>query len=128
MDLRPAIPTLERPSAAFSRLLQIPHTRLLLDDDRGYAIIGRGSDMVGVLHEWGTTTPASLLRLACRAMRAENLDLLTLLAPGSLDPAWKRELAKFAARSEVRPMCMAKGTGILKPALQDLFVWGLDSI
>lgn len=128
-ELRPAVPlTLARDQDEFMRLLSIPWLEvfLLLRDKRpvAYALLGKGYDMAGVVHEWGAGNFEDLSSLLDAVCRALEQDEVLLLAPAKDSPQW---FSKYP-REEV-PMALVK---ILQPKmekeLEELFVWGLDSI
>jgi predicted N-acetyltransferase YhbS len=114
--------TLSRSVAEMAALLAIPDTHAFLFH-RGYAVEGRGADLRGVVHEWGAASPEELLGALYGVAKARDLAQVMLLAPGDLDAAWDRVLRAAAISTELHPMALAQGEG-----LDELFVWGLDSI
>lgn len=114
--------TLSRSEAEMAALLAIPETHGFLFH-RGYAVEGRGADLRGVVHEWGAASPEDLLGALYGVALARDLPQVMLLAPGDLDVAWDRALRASALSAEEHPMALAQGEG-----LDELFVWGLDSI
>jgi predicted N-acetyltransferase YhbS len=114
--------TLSRSTAEMAAQLAIPDTHGFLFP-RGYAVEGRGADLRGVVHEWGAASPEDLLGALYGIAEARDLAQVMLLAPGDLDFAWDRVLRAAALSAEEHPMALAQGEG-----LDELFVWGLDSI
>lgn len=126
--------SLERSHQEFAILLSIPDTVLLSYCEnglpRGYVIIGKGQDMVGVIHEWGADSPEILSRLAGFIQKQTGYQQIILLAPSKLDLTWKNALSQISSKVEQHPLCLAK---ILKndcenDLSENLFIWGLDSI
>jgi len=133
--------TLERSAMEFQKLLTIPDTFLFVATENsvvhGFAIVGKGADMVGVIHEWGIKNPGQqgdIVALAGSIMDEVRTDELCLLAPSTLDLVQQRRLELAAASVEKVPMAL----GMKNPqspqadaaweALSQGFLWGLDSI
>ncbi|MBC7661473.1 MAG: GNAT family N-acetyltransferase [Chitinophagaceae bacterium] len=135
LQLRPQGPlTLARSIAEFETLLQIPW----LDCFRAYRngelvasiLIGKGYDMVGVMHEWGAVDQTSLLTLIDQVATVLPYESLMLLVPDSLETSWKSSLIAYSESYEKHPMALIKYL-TKKQKREDyssLFVWGLDSI
>ena len=137
LDLRPKFEwNLSRSTAEFRALLSIPECYLFVRT-RGrqvlsWFVIGKGSDMAGVIHEWGAPSPEELLVDLQSLMHSYDIVELTLLAPGSLRGHWHKTFATRAKSSSTHSMALAKA---LNPAgemtlghLARGFIWGLDSI
>lgn len=136
LTIRQKVPyTLERSPEEFFSLLQIPACVLFMGFSNNaltsYAIVGKGYDLAGVVHEWGASSPAELfdgVRDICQLLKYEQL---IVLSPASLTPEWDDAFNANAA--QVDPVSMALGK-IITPdkriigGLQQLFVWGMDSI
>ncbi len=129
--LRPKVPyTLERSLGDFKSLLSIPYTILILGIDWrnipvSYGILGKGYDMQGVVHEWGAVTLEDLQGLLGFIMDQAQLTELTLLAPGS-DQTWNSSLQGIYP-AETHPVGWVYR---IEPrfCIEDLYIWGLDSI
>jgi len=127
--------TLARSADEFRTLLSIPETYAFVMEGakgvEGYAVLGKGYDMEGVVHEWGAKRPEDLLALARHAATALSLPELTILLPGTIGESWKAPMDRWASRSEAHPLALAK---IIRPsagldeAIKRMFIWGLDSI
>jgi GNAT superfamily N-acetyltransferase len=120
---------------------------------QAYAAVGRGIDLVGMVHEWGGESPEALKTLL-HLVRMENPDAQLLSSPGLLG-AW----GLGTPRAEVEFLCMARALdvsklvaahGIVLPAgdplltmenpavcrllfgpsegAQPLWIWGLDAV
>ncbi len=125
--------TLERSLAEFRRMLEIPWISLYVAyetaDIVAFALMGKGYDMMGVIHEWGCTEASYLLDLVNFVRREQSLPQCMLLTPGELKPSWHQEILDQASAVEAVPMALMKplreGKG---KELNQLFIWGLDSI
>lgn len=131
----PLVSTIERSPGEFESLLKIPLCNLfvLLENDQicAYCILGKGYDMMGVIHEWGANNPKNLLSLVRSIGERLNIYELMLLAPGTLTTSWKDSLSSYASKNEVHSMAMVKlitESQSLSNGLENLFIWGLDSI
>lgn len=124
----PGAVALERRTDEFVRLLSIPWLEVFALKRSGqlvaYALVGKGYDMAGVVHEWGAQEPGDLEGLLTHVCGVFETEEILVLAPSSLPASW---LAK-SPREEV-PMALAR---ILDPKIEkeldELFIWGLDSI
>lgn len=135
MALRPIIPlTLERSSLEFKKLLTIPwldcfrmyrHGELV-----GSALIGKGYDMVGVIHEWGATDVDMMMILIDHIAKTLPFEALMLLVPESIESSWRSVLVKHSESYEKHPMALVKylNTKEKREDISSLFIWGLDSI
>lgn len=127
---------LHRSVTEFRALLSIPECYLFVRS-RGrqvlsWLVIGKGSDMAGVIHEWGASSPDELWVDLQSLMHSYDLAELTLLAPGALQGHWHKNFATKSHSSSTHAMALAKA---LNPAgemtlnhLARGFIWGLDSI
>ena len=122
-------PTLDRTASEFAKILEIPGALLFvgLDDEANYAIVGKGYDMGGVIHEWAASSPEVLLSMIAQIGWVCDIVEIILLAPSTLPESWTEKLAPRAKISEKHPMAIAKRISDA-PRLDDLFVWGLDAI
>ncbi|RZA11581.1 MAG: GNAT family N-acetyltransferase, partial [Proteobacteria bacterium] len=135
IQLRPSCPlTLYRSTKEFEQMMSIPW----LDSFRAYRdgelvasiLIGKGYDMVGVMHEWAATDQETLLLLIDYVAKTLPYESLMLLVPDSLESSWKASLVAQSESYEKHPMALIKYLN-KKQKREDyssLFVWGLDSI
>lgn len=134
MELRPKIPlTLERSAEEFQRLLNIPWLELYLSTSDsaidGYAMVGKGYDMLGIVHEWAAKDCRGLLDILAQICRSKQLEQITLLAPRDIPSSWIQELKKRSALIEEYPMALMRPLNDrVANNLDKLFIWGLDSI
>jgi len=135
MALRPSLPlTLSRSIAEFASLMQIPWLdsfRVYRNGDLiGSALIGKGYDMVGVIHEWGAIDQETLLALIDHMAVTLPFESLMLLVPEKIETSWKTLLIKHSESYEKHPMALVKYLHKTqkKEDYSSLFVWGLDSI
>jgi hypothetical protein len=126
---------IQRSPDEFLKLLCIPDTHLFVSEstrpEREWLVIGKGSDMQGVVHEWGGGNPEGILRLMNRVMLMFQLPELILLAPSSLNSKWLATYKSAAQSYEQHPMCLIKiisHRNDVAQALAQSFIWGLDSI
>ena len=130
----PAPYTLDRSLDEFKRLLHIPALRMFVGKAtrrQRYFIMGKGYDMVGVIHEWGAESPAALAGGVLEIMTLTGVENLIVLAPGSMASRWVEELSQYAVKCETHPMALCyqnKEGSQLDIILREFFVWGLDSI
>lgn len=125
--------TLERSLAEFRRMLEIPWISLYVAyetaDIVAFALIGKGYDMMGVIHEWGCTDAAYLLDLVHFVRKEQELPQCMLLTPGELKPTLHQAILAQASAVEAVPMALMKTlAGGKEKELKQLFIWGLDSI
>lgn len=137
ISLRPQRgPTLERDYLQFQRLLQIPYCDLIVIQDKedilAFAILGKGFDMMGVIHEWGFRNVASFRHLLLAITEQIEIDSIRILGPCWETPSMQ-ELQKLTANEQdvvEQSMCFVKFLDKNAPSqdIEDLFIWGLDSI
>ena len=126
--------TLERSVEEFAKLLTIPAMTVLgAVGDRGklegYALLGKGADMVGVIHEWGAPTPDHLVSAVKAAAELAGYADILVLAPGDLPRDWQEALEAKAQKTTQHPVGLAWArTPEARAALEEAFIWGLDSI
>jgi predicted N-acetyltransferase YhbS len=127
---------LERSTDDFAKLLTIPSTNLYISKKNqkisSYYIVGKGSDMQGVIHEWGTNDRLRMMHDIRSILLHTHLDSVQLLAPINLPSNFKQVLDVWAAVREEHPLCWTKpigsnGSAAIK-AIASSFIWGLDSI
>ena len=85
--------------------------------------------MAGVVHEWGGP-PDLIIQGLWEIMNLLRIEQITLLAPSSLGPDYRERFSGIGAHESIHPMAIGKA---IQPQfalnnLQELFVWGLDSI
>lgn len=137
---------IERTDQEFSALLQIPDTALFIgknierptttdaDDFDFYMIIGKGADLQGVIHEWGTTDMRLLLAGVHRVIKyAELDDIMMLLPPGLQDECMAQIKVRTSEIVEhplawIKHIASAEKQTLVEQALNQGFIWGLDSI
>ncbi len=127
---------LSRSVQEFRSLLNIPNSELFIRR-RGSQIlswftIGKGSDMAGVIHEWGAATGEELSSDIQSVMHAFNVSELVLLAPGALPSHWHRDFNLAASSHSNHHMALAKALNpkgeMVINHLARGFIWGFDSI
>jgi N-acetylglutamate synthase-like GNAT family acetyltransferase len=135
LKLRPNTPlTLKRTSEEFALLLTIPATFLFIAtlNERiiGYAIIGRGMDLQGVMHEWGANSPVTLHQMIQSILKESALDEILLLAPheGEGMAEYSSYFSKLNVPGEKHPLAWYLPLKAETQPLEHLFVWGMDSI
>jgi GNAT superfamily N-acetyltransferase len=137
LKARPAVDwTLERSVQDFRTLLSIPDTHLFLRQSgaaiRSWLVIGKGSDMRGVIHEWGAFSADELVADIQSILHELDIPELLLLCPGNLHHHWIAPLKQRSSDSSPHHMALAlamteRGQEALA-ALAKGFIWGLDSI
>jgi GNAT superfamily N-acetyltransferase len=137
LQLKPKLEwTIHRSRDEFRSLLGIPNTAIFIRR-QGHKItswlaIGKGSDLQGVIHEWGSASATELLNDVQTVIAAWDLPQLILLAPASLQTQWTNSLKLFSQGFEEHPMALAMpvepaGSSALI-AIARGFFWGFDSI
>lgn len=129
--LRPVVPlTYQRTQAEWGQLLLIPDSILLLaisaGEVEGFCILGKGYDMIGVVHEWGAREPAILERLLQHILAKTGWQNLTLLAPPKLDTKWEQWLD--GQECSLHPVGLLQALTPQAKILETAFFWGMDGI
>lgn len=135
LKIRPRTPlTLARSLEEFRTLLQIPHLQIWIDRQnqgiQSYALMGKGFDMQGVVHEWGGSPLALSDSLAAMAQYNQMREIM-VLAPGGLDQSWLDFFGPGILGMETHAMGLVKWLSPdtrIAEKLSELFIWGLDSI
>ena len=135
LHLRPETPaSLKRSSEEFAQLLGIPDTVVLVsyeqDEIQSYFVLGKGNDMIGVVHEWGAKSPELVLDAMQYIVKFTNWDMIWLLSPVCLAKNWISVFRPYVKKLETHPVALAKikkGSPIGR-VIQESFIWGLDSI
>lgn len=129
------INSLIRSSEEFKKLLQIPDTTLLChysqNNLQAYAVLGKGYDMIGILHEWGARSVASILLIANYILENTEMDSIELLSPKTLNSDFISKLSEQSIQQESHAMAFIKKLtpqGIPQGVIDHTFIWGLDSI
>lgn len=125
-DLRLEVPlTLRRSTCEFRRLLTIPAMGLFLIVCRSeivaFMILGKGADMVGVIHEWGGDLDL-LVAGFHSIMSMLEISQVTVLAPFS-----NKVFDRLCSSKSSHHMALCKKLQTTSD-LSELFIWGLDSI
>ncbi|MEY4632174.1 MAG: hypothetical protein RIQ81_2294 [Pseudomonadota bacterium] len=140
---------IERTIGEFRELLRIPDLALFLasrhagnmaqpdqlppEAIEAFFIVGKGADMQGVIHEWGTSDLPVLLNAAGAVAGNAGLAELMILVPSISDAQRLDMFAGVSGPRETHPMAWVK---VLRQerktpvelALNEGFIWGLDSI
>ncbi len=135
LTLSPRTPlTLARSLEEFRTLLQIPHLQIWIGREsqgiQSYALMGKGYDMQGVVHEWGGNPLALTESFAAMAQYNQMRELM-ILAPGGLDHSWLEFFGPGILGVETHAMGLVKWLSPdtrVAENLSELFIWGLDSI
>ena len=138
IDLRPKTGlTINRTTSEFTSLLNIPNLNVFSSSDNSgritaFAILGKGADMESVVHEWGGETASDILDLLGFILANSDRDATMLLSPKILPKQFYKELERFSAEKEKHSMALAWTHPALPKKdlkqLEELFIWGLDSI
>jgi len=100
-------------------------------DSTPFVAIGKGHDLINVVHEWGAPTPEVLIQGLITAGEQLGYEELLLLCPFDLPESWDHAFRPLARDVEVHPMALArvlKDTKETRETLARTFIWGLDSI
>lgn len=130
----PSIETIERSTDDFTRLLTIPETYIFdwgneKKETTGYMIIGKGFDMLNVIHEWACEDPSELVSVINEILNIYELDQLRLLSPFYRNEKTNKIFIDEANHYEKKPMAWIKPLdNTQKYNLEEMFIWGLDSI
>ena len=131
LSIRPETTTLKRSIKEFLKLLTIPSTLLMVDDPNritAFFILGKGADLVGVVHEWGGR-PEDIVS-GIRFVQ-DNSDFTSniLLCPKKISKYYHKEFSRHAKKVENHSMALGKPLSDAgHQILDDLYIWGLDSI
>ena len=138
LALRPTVAwTLERSPAEFTRLMAIPALSpwiLTARDGKleAFALLGRGADLAGVIHEWGTTAPVHLTNGIQQILRTYGWSDALLLAPSHLPRPLADHFESVATAVTDHDLCLgwiaAPSPERVRRALASAFIWGMDSI
>ncbi len=127
--------TLDRSLDEFRRLLSIPDTHIFIRRKGqkivSWLLIGKGGDMRGVIHEWGSASADELLNDIQSILHDLEINELLLLAPANLHQHWLSAFKSRATSSTDHPMALGKTVGTNNESILALargFIWGLDSI
>jgi hypothetical protein len=128
--------TLDRSLGEFRSLLSIPDTHIFVRRKGqkivSWLLIGKGADMRGVIHEWGSTSADELVNDIQSILHDLDLEELLLLSPGNLHQHWSSVFKSRATNSTDHPMALGRPLGTHgSDAVLSLargFIWGLDSI
>jgi hypothetical protein len=96
-----------------------------------FVAIGKGHDLINVVHEWGAPSPEVLIQGLITAGERLGYEELLLLCPYDLPEPWDHALRPLARGVEIHPMALAQvleDTKDTREALARAFIWGLDSI
>ncbi|MBP9706807.1 MAG: GNAT family N-acetyltransferase [Oligoflexales bacterium] len=122
-----------RTVAEFRNLIMIPDTYIYCcfsgTTPVAYAVMGRGKDFIGVIHEWGSLNFFHLHETINTVFASSLFSEILLLSPADLPQEFSIGLRSFSEKIELLPMAMAKVfNSKIKAELEEIFVWGLDSI
>lgn len=126
--------TIKRSPYEFKDLLKIPDTVVVASYHReelqSYFILGKGNDMVAVVHEWGARSPDIVIGAMKFIVEATNWDMIWLLSPTNLSPQWVSAFNPYIKSFETHPLALArfKADSPVSELMQESFIWGLDSI
>ncbi|NRA45562.1 MAG: GNAT family N-acetyltransferase [Oligoflexales bacterium] len=133
--LRPKTPlSLKRSTQEFMELLKIPDTVVLVSSHGGtiesYFVLGKGNDMLGVVHEWGAKNTDLVLGALKHIVEATKWDMIWLLAPLCIGRDSLSVFDPFVKSLESHPLALAKfkNKSSIRERIHDCFIWGLDSI
>lgn len=137
LELRPKLEwRLERSTQEFRILLSIPNTAIFVRRHNktitSWLAIGKGADLQGIIHEWGSNKPAELVENIYSIISTWGLPQLTLLAPLGLAGQWQTQLKMHASSTTIHSMALALPLGnngqASIAAASRCFFWGFDSI
>lgn len=137
LSLRPKLEwSIRRSAEEFKLLMSIPNTAVFLRRHGkkivSWLAIGKGSDLQGVIHEWGASSPAELLQDIQTILAIWTIPELTLLAPIAIEKPWIHALKTYSYATMEHPMALALALGTgdrpILPPLSRSFFWGFDSI
>lgn len=125
---------LERSFQEFKKLLSIPDMILLHTKDEheqltNFAFVGKGCDMMAVIHEWGCHDPHFILSAVKWLCDKTGWSYVQLLSPASLDEEWRKLFCEFSQLDKhATVLAKIQAHSPLFSLEKDFFVWGLDSI
>ncbi|MFW7379367.1 MAG: GNAT family N-acetyltransferase [Oligoflexus sp.] len=136
LRLRPEVPTtLERSPVEFAQLLEIPSCDLCLltvdGEVQAYTILGKGYDMMGVVHEWGSESADFLEVCLGHILQFHQFDKIYLLSPYYIAENWLSFYHSKAISKQKLAMALVKPLSISwkhRELAERGFIWGLDSI
>jgi GNAT superfamily N-acetyltransferase len=137
LQLRPKFEwTVSRSCDEFRSLLAIPNASVFLrrQDTKilSWLVIGKGTDLQGIVHEWGAPSPRELISDLRMIINTWNLPQLVVLCPANIPKQWVDTLTLNSLSKEEHPMALAKPLGhkgaIALSAINRSFFWGFDSI
>lgn len=135
LELRPKTPlALKRTAIENQTLLNIPDTYLFATESQSkidaFAILGRGSDFIAVIHEWGFSNPHSFAQIIAHIFRVTCWNNLKIISPQKLNDFHLSFFQAYQAHPNQTAMAMAKNSPQQKIQIpwHDCFIWGLDSI
>lgn len=132
LDIRPKTDhTLHRTPEEFKSLLKIPYCDLFIIKNgkkiESFFILGKGYDMMGVIHEWGKACDDAFSYLINSILIELHSDEILILSPQSLEV----ELNDLVVVEQNRhPMAWIRYIDEEKKGIYNnrFFIWGLDSI
>lgn len=137
---------MERSVDEFIELLKIPDLALFVGHGENpgtvapgvrpvdfFFIIGKGLDMQGVIHEWGTTDMNLLMGAAGVVAEHAELEEMMILVPPAIKSSRIASLHRASKRIEQHAMAWVKPLNpetkpLVERVLHEGFIWGLDSI
>lgn len=125
--------SVERTYEEFRAQLAIPDSVLLMvkkgTEILAYGVVGKGQDMIGVVHEWGACELAHIKLLLQHVLQVTQWRELILLAPKRLDPKLDQGLKAVSTKVEEKAMVLACDVDeSLKARSDQIFFYGFDSI
>lgn len=137
LDLRPKLEwNIGRSMSEFRVLLGIPNTALFIHRHGSRIVswlaIGRGSDLQGIVHEWGAVSALELVRDIHSVISQSGIPELQTIAPAGLNAQWNNYLKLYSESHTEFPMALGlpigpQGANALA-AIAKSFIWGFDSI
>lgn len=123
--------TLHRSIDTFKALLTIPFCDIFTikqnENIKAFLILGKGYDMMGVIHEWGRTSDGALNCLLDEILKELNTDTIMMLSPEILNLELDNILTVEQNKHQMAWIQYIKDE---KKSLYNnsFFIWGLDSI
>ncbi|MDD9951340.1 MAG: GNAT family N-acetyltransferase [Zetaproteobacteria bacterium] len=136
LNLRPETKyTVVRSARETQMLLQIPETYAFVSISGGetaaFAVLGRGRDFQGVVHEWGFHHPEAFSAILQHILEVTGWSSLQLIAPARMSSLYQDYFVNIGAGLSRAFMAMTRPcTRVRQPLIDwdDCFIWGLDSI